>query len=662
MQRLRKLYIGFCFAILSGSLLGQSTTISLTGDSEIIVIENAPSFIDSSGSMEVNQLISIDEQGGFKQATGEDKFELNRPHQYWLRFSIRNESDREEAYVLNFKNWTEVDVYLVEDGQVLSSHKTGHRIEYKNRDYAHANRNFVLIDFQPQQTKTMYVRLDAAPNNRIWPNDLSFSVGPRSEIDEKDGHFRGIVYAILAAYLVFLWYNLFIYLSTRDKAYLYYLILVFIGMVMTYIYSGYILEHFPEGDWVLPFMFYGERLIVNGFNIAMLFFILEFFHVKERFPATWYRLYMGLLVALMVSMVVMVIDYDIGLIPSFPTYLVFNVATFIFAIKNVRQKYPSAGIFLIGFSMVWVSGLVMISANVLGISRQSDITTILAVPIGQMLEMLIFSLALANRINILQRENEESSRKVIEQLQENRALQQKVNLELEEKVAARTKEIRSQNAIIRQEKDRAEKLLLNILPQATAIELQTAGVAKPKFYEEVSIIFTDFCDFTKISERLSTNALVQELDYCFSSFDDIISRHNLEKIKTIGDSYMCAGGIPISNASHAKDAVNAALEIRKFMETWNTQKKEKGEEPWHLRIGIHTGAVTAGVVGKTKFAYDIWGDAVNLASRMEEYAEKDKINISTSTFQQLNGNFQCTYRGKVEVKNKGLVEMYQVEG
>jgi len=662
MQRLRKLYIGFCFALLSTALSGQSNTISLTDSSEIILIEQAPSFTDSTGNMEVARVLSIGEQGGFRQTSGAEKFDLDRSHQYWLRFSIRNESDRQEAYVLNFKNWTEVDVFQVENGQIISSHKTGHRVTYADRDYAHANRNFVLIDFQPQQTKTIYVRLDAAPNNRIWPNDLSFSVGPRSEIDEKDGHFRGVVYAILAAYLVFLWYNLFIYLSTRDKAYLYYLILVFIGMVMTYIYSGYILEHFPGGDWVLPFMFYGERLIVNGFNIAMLFFILEFFHVKERYPASWYKIYMGLLVALLISMVVMVIDYDIGLIPSFPTYLVFNVATFIFAIKNVRQKYPSASIFLIGFSMVWVSGLIMISANVLGISRQSDITTILAVPIGQMLEMLIFSLALANRINILQRENEENSRKVIDQLEENRALQQKVNLELEEKVAARTKEIRSQNAIIKQEKERAENLLLNILPQATANELQTVGVAKPKFYEEVSILFTDFCDFTKISERLSTNALVRELDFCFSSFDDIISKHNLEKIKTIGDSYMCAGGIPISNETHARDTVKAALEIQTFIETWNTQKQEKGEEPWHLRIGIHTGAVTAGVVGKAKFAYDIWGDAVNLASRMEEYAEKDKINISTSTYQKLNGDFTCTYRGKVEVKNKGLVDMYQVEG
>jgi class 3 adenylate cyclase/TPR repeat protein len=225
----------------------------------------------------------------------------------------------------------------------------------------------------------------------------------------------------------------------------------------------------------------------------------------------------------------------------------------------------------------------------------------------------------------------------------------------------RYKYTRKTNRIIAEEKDRSDNLLLNILPSETAEELKLKGSATPKSYEKVSVLFTDFKGFTKIAEKLSPEELVEELNLSFKAFDEIISKHGLEKIKTIGDAYMCAGGIPVPNDSNPVDIIKAALEIRDFMDSWKKDKIAKGEPVWELRIGIHTGPVVAGVVGMKKFAYDIWGDAVNTAARMESSGIPGEINISGTTYALIKDHFECKYRGKIEAKNKGEIDMYLVK-
>ncbi|MCB2222477.1 MAG: tetratricopeptide repeat protein [Bacteroidetes bacterium] len=222
-------------------------------------------------------------------------------------------------------------------------------------------------------------------------------------------------------------------------------------------------------------------------------------------------------------------------------------------------------------------------------------------------------------------------------------------------------EIERQKDEIDCERRRSDKLLLNILPEETAEELKEKGAATPRQYEMVSVLFTDFKGFTNIAEKLTPAELVEELNQCFMAFDHIIDKHNLEKIKTIGDAYMCAGGIPIANKTNPTDIIKAGLEIRDFMDTMKLEREKQGKKYWELRIGIHTGSVVAGVVGKNKFAYDIWGDAVNTASRMESSGIPGKVNISGTTYELVKNNFNCTYRGKIEAKNKGEIDMYIVE-
>ncbi len=231
------------------------------------------------------------------------------------------------------------------------------------------------------------------------------------------------------------------------------------------------------------------------------------------------------------------------------------------------------------------------------------------------------------------------------------------NIEIEQQRS----ELEKSNTIIHTEREKSEKLLLNILPAAIAEELKEKGFATPQKYDSVTVLFTDFGGFTRISSSMNADVLIEELNTCFTAFDSIIEKYNMEPIKTIGDSYMCAGGVPIVNSVNPSDVVRAALEMSDFMQKRLAEKQSQNIPYWDTRIGIHTGPVIAGVVGRKKFAYDIWGDAVNTASRMESMAELNTVNISEATYELVKNDFSCVYRGEFDVKHKGIMKMYRVE-
>jgi class 3 adenylate cyclase/tetratricopeptide (TPR) repeat protein len=211
---------------------------------------------------------------------------------------------------------------------------------------------------------------------------------------------------------------------------------------------------------------------------------------------------------------------------------------------------------------------------------------------------------------------------------------------------------------IKKGKNQSDTLLLNILPSEVADELKSTGTAQAKHFDNVTVLFTDFKNFTTVSEQLSPQELVDELHACFKGFDEICTKYSIEKIKTIGDAYLAVSGLPLADENHAENVVIAALEIREFMKK---RRENWGLKTFEIRIGINSGSVVAGIVGVKKFAYDIWGDTVNTAARMEQNSEAGKINVSETTYALVKEKFSCEYRGEIDAKNKGKLKMYFVE-
>ncbi len=215
------------------------------------------------------------------------------------------------------------------------------------------------------------------------------------------------------------------------------------------------------------------------------------------------------------------------------------------------------------------------------------------------------------------------------------------------------------NHLIGIERERSDQLLLNVLPAAVAEELKLRGSTSAQYHENVCVLFADFVNFTQIAERITPQQLVNDLDTCFKAFDEIMARRGLEKIKTIGDAYLCAGGLQAGNAQTI-EMVNAARDMQHWLAQWNHERLDSQLPAYQARIGIHQGPVVAGVVGAQKFAFDIWGDTVNIAARIEQAGEPGRINLSEVAYSALQGQVACDYRGRIPAKNKGEIEMFFV--
>lgn len=222
--------------------------------------------------------------------------------------------------------------------------------------------------------------------------------------------------------------------------------------------------------------------------------------------------------------------------------------------------------------------------------------------------------------------------------------------------------VKNSRAALQVEKDRSEDLLLKILPEEIANELKQKGRADARDFEMVSILFSDFKGFTQISEKLGAVELLNEIRRCFEAFDGIMEKYGIEKIKTIGDAYMAAGGLPVPSENSVKNTVLAGIEMQEFISKRKGVLDFEGKHGFEMRVGIHTGPVVAGIVGVKKFQYDIWGDTVNTANRMESSGEAGKVNVSETIFNALKDDPQFSFqnRGKLAAKGKGEIEMYYV--
>lgn len=364
-----------------------------------------------------------------------------------------------------------------------------------------------------------------------------------------------------------------------------------------------------------------------------------------------------------------------GIIGFLVLMIIVTFESIILTVRAIRKKQKGAKI--IGSGTLFFTGFILVSVLVLTFSDINDATlggiifeffavgAILSIPVS-MSVYLAWSFASVNKDLVAQLQQVELlSKQALEQELEKKKMLEDLNVKLEQEVIIRTQEvvdqkdkIERQHDELKAEKKKSDDLLLNILPEEVAEELKQTGHSAAKLFNDVTVIFTDFVDFTKAGERLTPQELVNELHVCFKTFDDIISGYGIEKIKTIGDAYLAVGGLPVIDIAHAEHAVCAALDILAFMQQ---RKQQLGDKTFDIRIGIHSGGVVAGIVGVKKFAYDIWGDTVNTAARMEQSSQPGKINISQSTYELIKDKFNCTYRGEIAAKNKGAMNMYFVE-
>lgn len=634
-----------------------SQNIILDGSREEIYVNEVQYISDPDRNLSIEDFLNGTVDKAFQMANAEFLFDPEICT-YWIKFELENSQDFDQKWMVDFKFWSVVDFFKIDEGNTEHS-KTGHLVPYKQKDYPFVDHNFIALELESNKRYTCYARLDGLFNGDLKPVDLKFKLYSHDFAISSKRKSLSISFLFIGIYLVMFIYNLFIYISTKDKSYRFYLVSLVILIMTVIVLSGLIFEIFPNYKGTPAF---ARNFVMSQpffLTIAVLLFVRDFLRVNERYPL-WSKAIKYDIIAVLIMYVVIWFSYDIGLV-----LIVFNTLPFMFilfgvGIKSYREKFPGALYLIVGHIFWFIGGIGAMFGVIHPWARENDFFANHSVFAGSSIEMVLFSLALANTINYLKRENEEKQEKLIEELRKNAELQTKVNRELEEKVFERTKEIDLQKQHLEVEKDRSDKLLLNILPKEIADELKNTGQATPRYYKEVSILFVDITNFSLMVKTMSTNDLVKDLDFIFSAFDDIALKHRLEKIKTIGDAYMCVGGLPIPNETHACDTVTAGLEMLAFIEEWKKKKHALSGEALNLRIGIHSGPVTAGVVGKSKFQFDIWGDAVNLASRMETSSEPGKINLSAITYEKVKAHFTCEYRGQYQVKNMGKVDMYFV--
>ncbi len=565
----------------------------------------------------------------------------------WNKFTITNPTRKKWLLAIESYNVDVIEFYypdsLTGEYKMIPS---GRHLPFSSRKY---KTNFFVFDLPIfQNTATFYLKVESFYMQ--YPMSVYTEEEFVKQSHEKD-LLTGIYYGLV---LVFMLYNLFVFFSVRDRNYLYYVVYIFFNALLIGQLKGLTAELFGDG---LHFLWAYSPAVIAVTSVFSFIFTRRILETKHYVPL-WDRVIRWIFFPNYILIIILSIagkNLYASLLNQFSGMLAL-LFLFTIGISVYRKGFKPARFYIIATFFYFLGVLIYVlkGFNVLPFN---DLTNS-AIEVGSTLQMIMFAFVIADRLKIFKKEKENAQTDLVASLKENEKLILEQNQVLEIKVEERTQELQSTLQDLTKEKKRSDELLLNILPYETAEELKEKGRSDPKLFESVTILFTDFKDFTKISEKLSPDELVSEIDYCFREFDRIINMYDIEKIKTIGDSYMAAGGLPVPNQTHAKDVVKAAIAIQQFINGYNQERSATQKALFEIRIGIHTGSVVAGIVGSMKFAYDIWGDAVNTASRMESSGEPGKINISGTTYNLVKDEFSFEYRGKIVAKNKGEIDMY----
>lgn len=643
---MRFLFLTCLISLLSACNSWGQKTIQLEKNDYQIIGNQVQYFIDSIGDFSFTQ---IQNQKFIPSETEVINFSLT-PFTLWVKFELESRSDQLVLLEIGEPNLEFLDLFIVSDGISKSLYQGGFREIFSHRPIK--NRKWLFeLDIEKDQVQTVYIRMKTG-----YPMKIPLSVASKNRYIEQANRsnlFWGIYFGIL--FFAF-FYNFFLYLSLRERMYLYYCMYVlfatgFYGGIQGFVFR-YIWPNFPDLNPYLP-------ILICLMNLFVFLFTLRFLNIKKTQKLVFYGGWFFVSLYLLAGIINLLGRYDITVIMTQMLSVFMSIYYIYVVVMAIRQKIPNARY----FAIAWVQFILLLVVYILtdNGALPANNFTVHSLFIGNALEVLLLSFALGSRINFLKEDNEKKQLRIISQLEENDRLQRSVNEELEQKVKERTAEVVEQKNEAVKQKNRSEKLLLNILPKETAEELKSTGKAEAKLYENVTVLFADMANFTEKSKLLKPQELVAEVNEIFTEFDHIINKYGIEKIKTIGDSYMVASGLPTPNKDHALIMIKAALDMQGYIQKRKTKFEALGKDSFEIRIGIHSGSAVAGVVGFKKFAFDIWGSTVNLASRMEKNGEINKINISRQTYDLVKNNFMCSYRGQIDAKGIGAIEMYFIE-
>jgi adenylate cyclase len=591
----------------------------------------------------------------------------------WLRrYIITDSSLTGHVLALAISHLGASEIYF--DGKKISSFGI---IDGRNSGYCdpqYVPFPLIVTTAGPHVIAVRYANYDAEKDYKIYNSTFR---GFHMNIEDAKYSFRSdrgqtmltsVIYILLFGIFISLaMSHLFLYLYYRAlKSNLYFSIFCFslsIGFLEVF------LNRLSLVPGVQLVNMYVTLVVVTTACLSLSGFTNELFSIKKlRFRS--------IQVFCLVCPFIWIINIQAGIVAYFILIGTVLVQTIILTIIAIYKKVKGARIIGAGllFFALFIFTMLIISLTGVSISENSPVgrillftaaCAILSIPVSLSLYLAWSFAGINKNLKAQLQQVELLSDKNLQQEQEKKRILENQKEKLEEEVAVRTTEVVAQKEKIEKqheelkiEKKKSDDLLLNILPEEIAEELKETGHSEARFFNNVTVLFTDFVNFTAAGERMTPQELVDELHTCFKTFDEIISKYHIEKIKTIGDAYLAVCGLPMPVAEHAANVVRAALEIKQFMADRKQLLKDKVFE---VRIGIHSGSVVAGIVGVKKFAYDIWGDTVNTAARMEQNSEAGKINISQTTYELVKDQFICAYRGEINAKNKGELSMYFVD-
>ncbi len=579
------------------------------------------------------------------------------PIAFWARFELPEVPTVRRVFI-NSSAWERVEFFVVRDDRLVDHQWQGTLVPLAERatritmttTFSHSG--FAGVDLLPGSRTTVYARL-TTDQTYVPIVRLQFGVWDAEQVLEGERRDRMIQGIYLGVMLVLIVYNLGLYFVIREPSYLFYVIMELAAVMFWSTYFGTTSEGLWPARPSWDFLSMWFAFVMSGWGL--LHFTRHYFDARKHFPTADVLLkrmsYVGIVMILLPAL-------PLGhALAKYGVYVAAAVGTVTLSIAfgvivlALHRRHPLAP-HVFSACLAGVIGVFVTLVASFGLLPSND-WTLHASQLGSAITGIMLSMGLGFR---LRHTRKELAEKQIEDAlmqsrheRERRELIEEHNRGLEAKVVERT-------AALVASQLQSDALLANILPKAIIAELKAKGFCEPRRHEETSILFTDFSGFTQAVSTIPAKRLVQELDEIFRGFDDIVTAHGLEKIKTIGDAYMIAAGLPDASADHAVRCVRAGLALTRFIEERNQTAALK----WGLRVGVHSGAVVAGIVGKNKYVYDVWGDTVNIANRLESAGEVGKVNISAYTYDLVRNHFDCEYRGKLAAKGKGEIDMYFV--